>query len=188
QDFDAATRLEPAVARRNASLLQDARANAALGPSARRRPARDWRGAWARGVRAVETGDYATAERALRAGLAGFEAAFNALSRPERQRLSEEPGVFDGLTNAHLQLGRVCAARSSGREGPAAPGAVAPPAPAPTPDRAKRLREDAFTHLEAAVELGWRDVERLRADPELVPLHEDPRWERLLKVAGEPER
>jgi len=56
-----------------------------------------------------------------------------------------------------------------------------------TPADAAHWRVCAFLRLDEAVRLGWRDHDALGKDPDLAPLHEDPRWADLLKrVEGAP--
>ncbi len=44
-------------------------------------------------------------------------------------------------------------------------------------------RDAAFTHLDRAVELGWRDASHLEADPDLESLRTDARWPGLVQRA-----
>ena len=50
-----------------------------------------------------------------------------------------------------------------------------------SPQEASRHRDSAFDHLSKAIDLGWSDIASLRGDPDLAPLHDDPRWIELLK-------
>jgi tetratricopeptide (TPR) repeat protein len=43
------------------------------------------------------------------------------------------------------------------------------------------LREPAFSALQRALELGYRDLTHLRFDPDLEPLRRDPRFARLMR-------
>jgi len=43
--------------------------------------------------------------------------------------------------------------------------------------------DEAFAHLERALEWGWRDLAQLAAMPGLEPLMKDPRWAKLLEKA-----
>jgi tetratricopeptide (TPR) repeat protein len=42
--------------------------------------------------------------------------------------------------------------------------------------------DDAFKALTQAIERGWRDVDHMKADADLVSLHADPRWAEALKA------
>ncbi|MBI5369027.1 MAG: hypothetical protein HZA54_18475 [Planctomycetes bacterium] len=166
-------------------LLARAVATATVPPAAP--PARPpWLAALQRADVPIGAGDYAAARPALEEGLAGFAA----LSSEDRTQALTQPAVRQALDGARYNLACILALASAGRDrptptaGPSAPAlpAAAPASAPPPPADAARLRDAAFQHLHAAIDLGYGDAAHLAADSDLAPLHDDPRWKDLINA------
>jgi len=122
-----------------------------------------WVAALMRGTEAVRAGDYATAREAYEEGLAGAG-----------EGTPSEAFLRDLLLEAHYNLTCVFSLGSVGKSSPSAAAVDVPP------DEASRLRDEAFRHLRAALDLGHSDRIAVEADLDLVPLHGDARWMEIL--------
>lgn len=184
-DLETDAHLNPRVNPRLLAQLRELRARLATAAAAPAQPrtgeAGDRDPAFAPGLHLLdsaralaETGAYAEARVPHDEGLRLAEEALAAL--PAEARARALPPVGDGglrapLRRARYDLACVLATLSAGRAGrDAAPVAIAP-------EDAARPRDDAFRHLEAALDLGWADRRKLEQDPDLAPLRADARWE-----------
>ncbi len=112
----------------------------------------------------VASGDYAAAHDLYEGNLAAAAAA-----------LGSDPALAPLLRSAHYNFACILALRAAGRPAPeSASGPVAE-------EEARRGRDQAFHHLGAAIDLGFRDAGHLETDEDLRPLHDDPRWAGLLE-------
>ena len=115
-----------------------------------------------RGTEAMRAGDWATARGAYEEGLAGAEAA-----------APSERFLGDLVPEGHYNLACIYLQRSAGMLSPSAAALEVPQ------DEASRLRDEAFCHVRAALDLGFPDRTQFEGDVDLFPLHDDARWREL---------
>ncbi len=147
------------------STVQQALAEA----KAKLAPPPEWMKRITEGTKAIDSGDYVSARKALEEGIAtGGEAA-------EADRL---PSRRTALVYANYDLACVYALLSIGKESPTAA------AHAVAPEEVARLRDAAFAHLKKAVDLGWADAEATAKDADLATLRDDAKWKTLIERMG----
>ncbi len=170
-DFAAAVALAPELASRYPEVVEDARRRASREAGRKRFP---WLSPLERAGERLAAGDYAGAAVGYAEGLAAAEAALAAAGEKERAALFADADTRGQLALAHYNQACILSLQSAGRSSPDAPAVPT------TADAAAALRDRAFRHLEEAILLGVSDIGTVRGDSDLAPLHEDPRWERLL--------
>ncbi len=125
---------------------------------------------WLGGIRAAEgalrEGRWAEAARL-------YAQALDSAPPPPADPAQMPPVEREARLGAHYNLACVQAQRSVGADPADAAGGRHAPDPA-------GLREDAFRHLHAAIDLGWKDARHAVQDPDLEPLRGDPRWTQVL--------
>ncbi|GEM_PF-775174 len=140
----------------------------------------EWSRRAAQGRRAVRRGDYSAARAAYEAGLAALETEIAALPEAEQGAKRLDESVRGFLRVARFTLASVAVHASLGRDHPWGTGSEM------EASEAARLRDEAFAHLDAAVEAGLSDPEEVRNDRDLRLLRDDPRWEALLRRLAPP--
>jgi len=173
RDFEAADRIDPNCVSQYSAFYQEARNRAGKTPPGEVTP--PWLVLVRRGHAAIGAGDYAGARARYREGLESFREATRRLSARDQEALiASLREVREELVSTHYNAGCIEAQWSVGRDGPDRP---VRPLPA---GAAAAARDAAFAHLYWAVALGWADADHLAQDPDLVPLHTDPRWAPLV--------
>ncbi len=123
-----------------------------------------------------------TADRAFaRVTLGDYEAArplFEQAMRDAGEGAPDSQSLRIVLVNVRYNLACIYALASVGR---AAPGSEPRPI---DPAEAARLRDEAFSQLAAAADLGWKDRKHVAEDADLLPLHDDARWGPFLERLG----
>lgn len=171
--FEAAARALPGLAASARAQIEEVRKlRAPSDPDGT--PAPPWVREFALAREALQGGNYSAAGAHYEQALGVLENAWQDLPAADRARRLADPALIDKRLDAHYNLACILALRSAGRENPQAAAREV------RPDEAARARDAAFTHLEAAVQLGWSNVDHLQADGDLVPLHADDRWPALL--------
>jgi len=125
-----------------------------------------WSAELYQGNQALRRGDAATARTRLEQGLALFAGMVTERSADERDRIRAEPDVRRAIGAAQYNLGCLCA-RAAGEAGL-------------DPAEAARRCDEAFPHLEAAVDSEYGTRAHYEADADLAGLRHDPRWPTLL--------
>ncbi len=133
-----------------------------LAGAAPARPA--WYAHLVAGERAFAAGDFEGMIRSFIEGTLGFERDWTARSPIRRWVLFLDPALWQAVVNAYLLL-----AQAAGRHRPRSDaGGV---------DLSGAMRDAAFSWIEWALELGWRETAEVKlACPANEPLREDPRW------------
>jgi len=162
-DLEEAHRLNPGSPLIRGELAK-ARARAGAGSP----PA--WLEAFDRAAAAAASGDYRTAGREYEAGLAALDGELSALAAEERERRFNDPVVRGERSRAHYNLACILSQASIGKDRP-----DAPPRPVGA-EEAARARDRAFENLERWPALDPPPTTAPKKDPDLVPLHDDPRW------------
>ncbi len=101
---------------------------------------------------------------------AKYEEALAAITPEE----AKQPLYFEFMMELNYNLACIYALLSTGRESPEATVREV------GEEEAASWRDKAFARLRASSDLGWRDPGMLRGDPDLAPLHDDPRWQEAL--------
>lgn len=118
----------------------------------------------------LRSGDYALAATRYAAGLALVEESLRALTPDEKARHRAGQSLRARLAASHYDLARIEALLAGGRSDPAA-------VPLPVDGATCRAHcAAALGHLRAALDLGLADLDRLRTEPDLVPIRDDPRF------------
>ncbi len=133
-----------------------------------------WLRSLGRGQQRMTALHYAAARREFARGFQELEEATRDWKEASRAKVFGDPVVRGMLASARISSARIAALLSVGKAGPLAE--VAPW------DEATRAayREEAFSALEIAAELGFAKGEALRGEADLAPVRDDPRWEALL--------
>ncbi len=157
------------------ALAADARRRLDLLEGERIATQSEWGRDWTMGFAHMDRNEYAAAYGCFERGFERWEAALRAAGEG-RARLEADPVVRRRLAPARYNAACIEALRSQGRADPAAP-------VRPLPDAERRAHlERALAHLEAAARAGWTDAAAAARDPDLIALHDDPRFALLLRA------
>lgn len=167
---------------RNQGRLEEARAaflkSAEILPQTRAKAAGMARGMLALlGLRLLDAAEQSLRSGAVEQACGEFDRGFARLAEElvdlpeaEQAKRREAPNLRRRLASAHYNAACAECLRLAARPGET---------PLADPERALRI-DRAFAHLDQAFHWGYRDRDHLRADPDLTPLHDDPRFAALL--------
>ncbi len=168
--FETAGRALPALAERARREIAEVRGGAPPGD-----PDEPWWNDLRAATAHVQAGEYTTARPLLEKGLGAWARFLGGLSPAEQQQWLQDLRKRADIANAAYCLAGIHALLSAGRAGPDA-------APQPIDDAERaRQRDRAFALLEQVLRLGFSRRTHFEQDSDLTPLHDDPRWPRLLE-------
>ena len=140
----------------------------------------EWSRRAAEGEVAARRGDLVAVRAAYEAAIAALESEISSLPETDRAARRSGEAVTRFASEARLRLACVAAQGSLGRDRPWGTGRSI------EPSESARLRDEAFAHLDAAIEAGLLDAASVRDDRDLRPLHGDPRWQAFLSRLPRP--
>ncbi len=137
-----------------------------------------WTESCARAREAFAAGNFSSARAEFERGLSLLDEELAPLTEQERTARMADPTLREQMLTANHLLARLLSLASVGRDRPTSHGGGADREV--SPEEAARLRDRAFRHLEAAIDLGGRELAQGAGDPDLAPLRADPRWSRAI--------
>jgi serine/threonine-protein kinase len=134
---------------------------------------------WAKGLVAAEAAlsarDFAKARGAFGKAFARIEGERARRGETGWAKIVSNPATKALLAGARYNYARCCARAAAGKEGPRT-------GPKPiTAEERERYCALAIGQLREAIRLGWKDMKRLKKDPDLEPIRKEPRFKELLK-------